>query len=620
MSLFKDRWWEADEIAVDVETTGLSRFDDRVFGVAIAWPTENGIKSLYFDVRKRYKMYEEFAEKILLAKRVVNHAIKFDLHMLATDEIHLDLHRTECTLVRASLIDENRMTYSLDALSRKYLKAEKVSDVYEALAAKFGGAPTRKAQIANLQFADEELVDPYARRDAELALQLWYHQRGVIEKENLHQIWALEHRTFRPLFLNERRGIKVDVEMAVRAQEELTLKIDQTQKELDTMAGFKVNCNPSNSIIELFKPKLVKEAYELIDGTIAPMTGKGKPSITADVLQSMKHPAAGLILGVRRMLKTRDTFLGAHILGHERDGRVHPNINQTRGETDGGTRTGRLAYHAPALGQIPSRDVEIASKIRPIFVPDDGQQWSYGDLDQHELRVFHHYANNADIIRAYADNADLDGHQAVADMLGIPRNPPKGGGINAKQTNLAMVFNMGGGQLAEDMGLPWEWNSFTSRDGEQITYKKAGAEAQKFINDYYDAVPGIKELSESCRTVAKQRGYIKTFLGRHCHFPGGHFAHKAPAYLYQGSAGDLNKENICMIHDYLESEAPDSHFLLNVHDEYSMSMEPDGNEVKHLCAIKDLIQDRKLRVPIRIDFSTPSNSWWDATQAGACTK
>jgi DNA polymerase I-like protein with 3'-5' exonuclease and polymerase domains len=64
---------------------------------------------------------------------------------------------------------------------------------------------------------------------------------------------------------------------------------------------------------------------------------------------------AVLISSVRSMIKTRDTFLGGHVLGHMVGDRIYPRINQNKGE-DGGTGSGRLSYVDPALQQIPARN------------------------------------------------------------------------------------------------------------------------------------------------------------------------------------------------------------------------------------------------------------------------
>jgi DNA polymerase I-like protein with 3'-5' exonuclease and polymerase domains len=304
-------------------------------------------------------------------------------------------------------------------------------------------------------------------------------------------------------------------------------------------------------------------------------------------------------------------------MGHIYKGRVHPNINQTKGD-EGGTGTGRLSYTRPALQQIPARDKEIAKIIRPIFLPDEGQGWAYGDLDQHEFRVFAHYVNAPILINKYKDNPDLDIHQTVADITGLPRNPNRSGGANAKQINLAMVFNMGGGALAERMGLPFTMESFVDKKGQVHEYKKPGDEAMEVITKYYEAVPGVREMAKNAASVAKTRGHVKTLMGRQIRFPGGQFTYKASGLIYQGTSADLNKDCIIRICEYLESECPDAHLLLNIHDEFNISM--PYVETKHLFELQKVIQDRpELRVPIRVDFGCPKENWWEATQADSLT-
>jgi DNA polymerase I-like protein with 3'-5' exonuclease and polymerase domains len=110
----------------------------------------------------------------------------------------------------------------------------------------------------------------------------------------------------------------------------------------------------------------------------------GGPSLKAEFLRELDHPAAKLIEEVRSLLKTRDTFLAKHILEHAVGDQVYPTINQTKGE-DGGTGTGRLSYTDPAMQQIPSRNKKIAAIVKPCFLPDEGDVWI--DLDQASFEV-----------------------------------------------------------------------------------------------------------------------------------------------------------------------------------------------------------------------------------------
>ena len=618
------KWWQTTgPLAIDVESTGLDWHHDRVFGVALAWFDNGQIKSEYHDIRREPEFLAELTEKAPDITRPVNHHIKYDAHMLMNHGINLPLNRCECTMVRAALMNEHLRRYDLDTLSSRWLNERKVSTIYEELAGMFGGEATREAQMPNLHKAPVEMVAPYGRVDAELALRLWAYEQDEIDRVGLQQVVDLERRLFPVIFDMERRGVRVDIEEAELRMQMIGAEVEKLEKKLEDMAGFYVNPNPSSSIHKLFEPKQISDdKWRLIDGTICPSTDAGKASIGAEVLQVMTHPAAALILQARKLKKARDTFLAKHVLEKQVNGYVHPHINQTKTEDDTGTGTGRLSYTKPALQQIPNRDKKTASIVRPVFLPDPDQGWSYGDLDQHELRIFHHYVNNPEIIDAYKRDPDLDGHQIVADLTGLPRSATATSGMaNAKQMNLAMVFNMGGGSLAQVMGLPTVLKSFEERGtGKIIEYVASGPEAQAIIDSYHQKVPGVKALAAQAKNIAKTRGYVRTLKGRHIHFPNPRFAYKASGLVCQGTAGDLNKENCCRIAEYLAAECPEGRLLLNIHDEYSVSLPFGGKSIEHLRNIKALIEDRpELRLPLRIDFSGLESNWWEATKAEAAT-
>lgn len=618
-------------VCVDVETTGVDWTRERVFGVAISVPgcslddlrrdpVNAPVKSMYFDVRRQPDLYADLKRQASHLGLVCNHHAKFDLHMLANDGVLIDPRKVDCTMIRASLINEHLHSYSLDFLANKYMGLSKVDDIYEKLADLFGGRATRNAQMKNLHRAPASLVKPYAEMDTEVALRLWAWQEGEIARQDLHKVWDLERRLFPHVFKMERNGIRVDETEAEYRAEKLEEQAEVLQRQLDQLAGFPVNPNPSGSIQKLFKPEKDKAGkWRAVDGTELEATPAGKPSVNADALRRMKHPAATMILKLRKMAKTRDTFIRGHILGHARKGRVHPNINQVKGDETGGTGTGRLSYTKPALQQIPSRDKDVAAMVRPIFIPEEGHGWTYGDLSSHEVRIFYHYVNSPKMTKAYRDDPDLDGHSMVAELTGLPRSAPASGGPNAKQLGLGAIFNMGQGEMADQMGLPFTWESFADSKGRTHEYKAPGEEAKRVIEEFYLAVPGIKEVANKARTIAKSRGYVKTIFGRHIRFPGGQFTHKASGLVYQGSAADCMKLDIINTCEYLESECPEARFLLSIHDETNLSM-PMDTDIRHIKEIQRIIEAReglpnKLRIPIRVDFSELSVNWWEANNA-----
>lgn len=628
----------APVLAVDTETDGVDWLRNRVFGVSFSWPDCSieqlikdpagaPVKSHYVDVRRNPEALQELREAAGAIRVPVFHHAKFDLHMLKNEGVDFNLPAVNCTMIRAALIDEHLLKYDLDSLARRYLKIGKDTDIYADLAEIFGGRATRNVQMDNLHRAPAALVGRYAKMDTEVTLRLWAWQEAEIDRQELRQVLGLETRLFPHIFKMERHGIRVDKDAAHLQAELLEEQAERGMQELEKIAGFRMNPNPSGDMAKLFQPKWDErqKAFFAVDGTKLRATDGGKPSFDAEALRSMRHPAAAKILEIRKQLKTAGTFIRGHILGHEHRGRVHPNINQTKGDDTGGTGPGRLSYTKPALQQIPARDKNVASQVRPIFLPDEGCGWSYGDLDQHELRIFHHYVNNPEIIEAYRKNPNLDGHQAVADLTGLPRNAPATGGPNAKQLGLGAVFNMGQGEMASEMGLPYTWDSFVDDAGKEQAFKRPGPEAQEVLDNFYRMVPGIKEMARKASTIAKSRGHVRSVFGRHIRFPGGKYTYKASGLVYQGSSADLVKLDIINTCEYLEAEAPGAALLLSIHDEQNVSMPYGPDAVRHMNAIRRLIQERpgcpvQLRVPIGVEFGELRDNWWEATQAGSIHK
>lgn len=616
MSAFPDldRW---EYVVVDTETTGLRWWRDKIFGVSLTSPEG---EDFYWDVRKDLRVLPWLRRKLPQAQLLVAHNAKFDWHFFREAGVHWPEKRVYCTMIAAALIDEHLLSYDLDSLGKRYCKVGKDTDIYAELAALFGGNPTKNAQAANLQHAPEELVGRYAKQDTNTTNKLFQWQRAEVDKQGLHQVLDLERRLLPVIVRLEKRGVRVDVNRAEQARDELDKLVRKMQRELNSLAGFEVNPNPSGSIAKLFQPKQNEKGdWVLVDGTIANVTDAGKASIDADCLRRMKHPAAELILKLRKYIKTRDTFISGHILSYHDNGIIHANFNQTKTESGGtdvvGTGTGRLSVTGPALQQIHKRDKDIASIVRALFVPDAGFDWVCNDWAQMDFRMFAHYVNNPTIIARYAADPYTDFHAVCSELTGLPRSPRFAGDANAKQVNLGLVFGMGEGKLAQEMGLPY----FTERGemrGEVREFLRPGPEAQEVFARYHQAIPGVREMLKRASAIAKSRGYVKTVAGRHIRFPGGQFTHKAGGLIFQGSAADALKVKLIEVDSYLESVGGDNRLLLNVHDEFDTQVEEGREDVRK--EITRIVQDFdnceiSFRVPIRSDQGVGPN-WWEASK------
>lgn len=614
--------------AIDSETTGLLFWRDKIFGFSISTPDGS---DYYWDIREHPKALEWLSDSVRNYNgMVIGHNVKFDVHFFRETGVDLMSSNLDDTMIRAALIDEHLMSYGLDHLGTKYIGTGKTVGIYQELANIFGGKPTKNVQMANLWRAPSSLVGKYAKQDTRVTLDLWEWQQNEIERQQLHKVCELERKLLPVMIDVERGGVTVDVDGAERAVQEITKKAKFEQYQLDSMAGFPINPNPSNSIKDLFKPKQDKDGnWVLIDGTVAPPTEAGKACIDASVLRSMKHPAAAMILNLRKLLKTRDTFLRGHILGHHDNGIIHANFNQTKTENDVGTGTGRLSVNAPALQQIHKRDKDIAGIVRALFIPDYGQDWVCNDWAQMDSRVMAHYVNDPTIIKMYNDNPDIDFHQLVADMTGLPRSARFSGDANAKQINLGLTFGMGQGTLAEEMGLPLtvekvyigkgcpDCDEKTCRIPSHIKiYKKPGSEAISIFDQYHSAIPGIQDMLKSASSVARSRGYVMTMAGRHIRFPRGMFVHKAGGLIFQGTAADALKVKLIEVHDYLKSMDCGARLMLSVHDEYDCSVPKGRDDIKR--ELNRILTDFstgpiRFRVPIRTSQGTGPD-WWEASK------
>ena len=594
-------------ISLDTEATGLHWPRDRMFGFSMAAPDG---KVCYHDIREEPHLIGDLNYELSKFKgRIIFHNCSFDFKMLHSAGVFVPTELLDDTVVRACLINEHEHSFSLDSLSEKYLGDRKENSIYADLAAHFGGRATRGVQMKNLHVAPPSLVRPYAEKDALLTLRLWEWQEAEIEKQDLRRITEFERRVTPVLIKAEMRGIRVDTRRAEKAVAELTLVIDDEQKRLNSMVGFDLNTNSPKQVKEVFKPQQREDGEWYTDsGVWLPKTDSGNPSIDAEVLRGMDgDERASLILSVRSTIKTRDTFLGGHVLGHQVGGRVYPNINQNKGE-DAGTGTGRLSYTNPALQQIPSRNKRVASIVKPVFLPDEGCEWASYDMNSFEVRVFAHLVNNALINTAYNSDEMLDLHQYVADLTGLPRNATYSGQANAKQLNLSLLFNSGRGAIADKLGLPWEWASF-KKGQEVFSYKKAGPEADAVIDLYHERVPGVKELANRAKAAAEAHGYVQTKHGRRLRFPRGFKSYKASGLAIQATAADLSKE-MWLILDRLKQ----SHTIMSVHDSFELNV-PAGTDVLRL---KDEIQAEWratvpwFRVPLVLDLNGVGANYFEA--------
>lgn len=578
---------ETGTLVVDFETTGLDYWskDFQVLGVGFA---AEGLPAQFIDFRFEPNAVRWLAD---VMPRVVmaGHHVKFDLHVATA--LGLPAPRgVYCTMIAEALLDEHRVAYGLDDIAYDRLNRHKL-DV------------GNKAKLAELP---PERLAEYGADDAALTLAVMTQQLPELQEQDLCRVFAMEMELLPVLMRMEHAGVRVDLEAAERSIPVLTERIDALQKEINNEAGRPFNVNSTPQIRAAFKPEpLNRWQFRLIDGTLCGTTKNGNPSIDQHVLKEMQHPLAAMIRRQRKLIKTRDTFVMSHILGHADDrGYVHPTINQTKNDADAGTGSGRMSITDPALQQIPARDQDTAEIIRSMFLPDRGQLWICCDYSQVDFRTAAHLIRDDRLYATYEEDPDADFHGIVAGMTGIPRNAQYAGAPNAKQLNLSMAFGAGPGKIAKMLGMPYsieDWN------GRMVL--KPGPEARAVQDTYHARFPRMKQFAKEAEAVGRHRGYVKTFTGRRIRFPNGKGAHKAAGLLYQAFAAEIHKQGLIYVDRSLEGTG--ARMLVPVHDEVNVSGQEENGPV-----IKEAYCDTgsfKCRVPIRASLGADSN-WYLASK------
>ena len=494
------------------------------------------------------------------------------------------------TMIAASLIDENRLSYQLNTLSKHYIGMGKDESILNA-AAKEYGVDAKK----DLWRLPALFVGQYAERDAESTLKLWQRLETELYKEELWDIFNLETKLFPCLVDMRFKGVRVDLEKADQIKKDLINRERKLINKIKDLTGIDVEIMAARSIAKAFDK--LKLPYD--------RTEKSKePSFTKNFLQNHPHELPKAIAEARELNKAHSTFIDS-ITKHAVDGRIHADINQIRSDA-GGTVTGRFSMSNPNLQQIPARHPELGPMIRSIFIPEENTTWGSFDYSQQEPRILVHYAKLQnltgvdEIVDAYKQG-DADFHQVVADMAGIERK-------QAKTINLGLMYGMGKNKLMAELGL--------MKDS-----------AEKLIKQYHTKAPFVKQLMDNVSRKANDRGKIRTLLGRACHFDLWQpvqfgvfkplpleqarkeydeplkraFTYKALNKLIQGSAADMTKKSMVAL--YENGIIPH----IQIHDEVDISVESPEKAEQIISIMESAVE---LKVPNKVDYEQGEN-WGD---------
>ncbi|MFM5380296.1 DNA polymerase I [Aeromonas hydrophila] len=574
--------------AFDTETTSLDYMEARVVGVSFA--IEPG-KAAYVPFGHDYLGAPvQLTEAAVLgklkplledpARLKVGQNLKYDRNVLLNHGIELQGIAYD-TMLESYVLNSTASRHDMDSLARRYLNVETIS--FEDIAGK---------GVKQLTFNQIELEQaaPYAAEDADITLRLHQALWGKLSAEpGLAKVFSEIELPLLPVLARmERLGTTIEPKLLHQQSQEIEVRLAELEKQAHELAGQEFNLSSPKQLGEILFTKLGLP--------IIKKTPKGAPSTAEEVLAELAetYELPRLLMEHRGLAKLKSTYTDKlPLMIKPQTGRVHTSYHQAV------AATGRLSSTDPNLQNIPVRN-EQGRRIRQAFIPCAGYKLVAADYSQIELRIMAHLSGDKGLLTAFAEGKDI--HKATAaEVFGVELDAVTSDmRRSAKAINFGLIYGMSAFGLAKQLGI-------------------GRAEAQKYMDLYFERYPGVLEYMERTRQQAEAQGYVETLFGRRLYLPdiksrnaglrkaAERAAINAPM---QGTAADIIKRAMINVDGWIRSiEDQSIRMLMQVHDELVFEIREEKLE-EYIAIIKEKMSAAaELHVPLVVEAGTGDN--WD---------
>ena len=592
-----DLTYEHGHVAVDTETTGLNEMIVDLVGISlcvnaghacyIPLAHKEGSDDLFgSDVPAEGQMPLQEALDLLKPMLEDESILKIGQNMKYDAKIFhrygVEVAPFDDTMLISYAQHAGLHNHGMDALSERYLGHTPIP-----IKSLLG---TGKSQITFDRVPIDEAT-PYAAEDADITLRLWQVLKPQLHEKGVTTVYETLERPLVPVLAQmERNGVKVDRDTLSRMSNAFAQKMAGLEAEIHELAGQDFNVGSPKQLGEILFDKL-----ELPGGK----KGKtGAYSTGVDILEDLatEHELPGKVLDWRQLSKLKSTYTDAlqtHI--NADTGRVHTSYSIV------GANTGRLSSSEPNLQNIPVRSEE-GRRIREAFVAEQGNVLVSLDYSQIELRILAHVAGIDALKQAFKDGQDIHAMTA-SEMFDVPLDEMTPDvRRKAKAINFGVIYGISGFGLARNLRIP-------------------RAEAQGFIDRYFERFPGIRTYMDETVQFAKDHGYVQTLFGRKINTPeinakgpGAGFSKRAAINApIQGTAADVIRRAMIQMPAAIK-DLP-CKMLLQVHDELIFEVPEDAVD-ETIKVVRDIMENAsdpavKFDVPLVVDAGQGAN-WAEA--------
>lgn len=421
------------------------------------------------------------------------------------------------------------------------------------------------------EITPSDLINAHINFAANMQAQL-----KAVDNEKVYQELELP---LAPVLLSmEKLGVKIDKPLLENFSEELAREIAELEKAIHKESGEEFNIGSPKQLGVILFEKL---------GLPAGKKTKTGYSTGEEVLLTLDHPIAKLVLSWRELSKLKSTYVDSLPALTDRDDRIHTSFNQAM------TTTGRLSSTNPNLQNIPIKTPR-GKMVRRAFIAAPNMKLLSVDYSQIELRILAHISEDPNLIKAFQE--DLDIHAATAaEIYNVSlKDVTEDLRRSAKAVNFGIAYGQGAFGLAENLGI-------------------SRGEAKDIIDRYFARFKNVRDYIEGTVKVAHEQGYVETLFGRRRYIEelksknmmlkkfGERAAINAPI---QGTASDLVKKAMIEVHEKVPTR-----MLLQVHDELVFEDREENLQrfVPELVRIMESVAT--LKVPLKVNYSIGNN--WD---------
>ncbi len=599
LSVWIERARRRGWVAVDTETTSLDEMRAELVGISLCVePGQACYVPLGHRASARDDLFgkDELAEGQMPLERAlemlrplledeavmkIGQNMKYDAKIFARHEVRIA--PTDDTMLMSYAMNAGLHGHGMDQLSERYL-----DHVPMPIKPLLGSG---KSAITFDRVAVDEAVK-YAAEDADITLRLWQLFKPQLHREKVTTVYETLERPLVPVLAEmEMHGIRVDRDTLSRMSDAFARKMAALEAEIHELAGERFNVGSPRQLGEILFDKMGLEGGK---------RGKtGAWATGADVLEDLAAEGSELaarVLDWRQLSKLKSTYTDAlqeHI--NPETGRVHTSYMIA------GANTGRLASSDPNLQNIPVR-TEEGRRIREAFVAEEGKRLVSLDYSQIELRIFAHMADIDALKEAFHHGLDIHAMTA-SEVFGVPMEEMTPEiRRRAKAINFGVIYGISAFGLARNLRIP-------------------RAEAQEFIDRYFERFPGIRGYMDKTVEFAKEHGHVTTLFGRKIHTPD--IAAKGPRAGFarraainapiQGTAADVIRR--AMIRMPAALDGLPAKMLLQVHDELVFEVDEDAVE-ETISRARKVMEGApepavKLSVPLTVDAGVGRN-WAEA--------